>query len=106
MANQFATLVTTQSFQTDPPFHSQILQTRCLALPYMSQNFFLEHIKAKGTVHDSAVMTEKMHVTGIENLRMYQVRPLLFLFANQQCFCQCYHYTLDFRRGEQYFGKY
>jgi hypothetical protein len=60
MTDQLAALVTTQSFQTDPPFHSQILQTQCLALPYMSQNFFSEHIKAKGTTHNAAVMIKKI----------------------------------------------
>jgi hypothetical protein len=55
MTNPLATLVTTHLFQTDP-FHSQILQTPCLALLYMSQNFCSEHIKAKSTVHYSAAM--------------------------------------------------
>jgi hypothetical protein len=63
MTNQLATLVTTHSFKTDPPFHSQILQMQCLAVPYMSQNFFSEHMKAKSTIHYSAVMTEKLHCT-------------------------------------------
>jgi hypothetical protein len=38
------------SSQTDPPFHSRMLQTQCLTLPYMSQNFFSEHMKAKSTI--------------------------------------------------------
>ena len=63
VTNQLATLVTTHSFQTDQPFRSQILQTQCLALPYMSQNFSSEHLKSKSTIRYSAVMTEKLHCT-------------------------------------------
>ena len=55
------TTVTTHWFQKEPPFHSQILQTQCLALLCMSQNFFYshlsEHIKAKSTICDSATMS-------------------------------------------------
>jgi hypothetical protein len=73
MTNQLAKLVTIKSFQTDPPFHSQILQTQCLALPYMSQNFFSEHIKPKGTTHNFAIMTKKNCIAltpGIESQSM------------------------------------
>jgi hypothetical protein len=47
MTNQLATLVTTQSFETGPPFHSQILQTHCLALPYNVPEFLLRTHEGK-----------------------------------------------------------
>ena len=84
------TTVTTHWFQTEPQFHSQILQMQCLALLYMSQNFFYsylsEHIKAKSTIHDCH--NDKSCIAlipGIENLSVQPVRIIVSVNVTSTC---------------------